>query len=248
MSIAQTQAAQASPRPRRAPALRAHPWFIVTEFVILVAALAMIVIVKGHPGPLPGDVRLTLDWQRLVRPYALPAALLEADSTINWPLPAGIVATVIVVAFALARRWLDIAVALGTMAAATSTNFITSRFVQRPRPDGFGIFVHQQIPNVYSFPSGHVEHTLAFFGIVVFLTFQVRRPAPWLSAALWLVRIYLLAQIVFMPLSRVLLGEHWPSDNLAGLLYGIFWLLAGIQVYYWAVRRWPRLVPPNERT
>jgi hypothetical protein len=30
-------------------------------------------------------------------------------------------------------------------------------------------------------------------------------------------------------------------------LWGGFWLLLGIQVYVWAARRWPRLVPANER-
>src|SRR5439155_15215155 len=42
-------------------------------------------------------------------------------------------------------------------------------------------------------------------------------------------------------------GEHWPSDGLAAVLFGGFWLALGIQVYFWAARRWPRLVPGNER-
>ena len=47
--------------------------------------------------------------------------------------------------------------------------------------------------------------------------------------------------------SRVLEGEHWPSDVLGGLLFGGFWLLVGIQVYLAATARWPHLIPPNER-
>lgn len=246
MSISQTRPVRLGLRSGWAPLLRTHRWFIVAELLILIAALILVVIVKGHPGPLPGDVRLTLDWQRLVRPHRLPTWLLEADSTINWPIPAGIGATIIVAAFALSRRYLDIVVALGTMAAATSTNFLTSRFVQRPRPAGFGIYVHQQIAHVYSFPSGHVEHALAFFGIVIFLTFQVQRLTPRLAVALWLVRLYLLGQIILMPFSRVVEGEHWPSDNLAGLLYGGFWLLVGIHAYRWAAPRWPHLTSLNE--
>jgi membrane-associated phospholipid phosphatase len=64
---------------------------------------------------------------------------------------------------------------------------------------------------------------------------------------LWVVRIILLALIVMQVPAAVLEGEHWPSDGLAGLLWGGFWLLVGIQVYFWAARRWLRLVPANER-
>jgi undecaprenyl-diphosphatase len=246
MSIADTRVAQAGPLARWTPVLRAHVGFVVAELVILVAALALVAVVKAQPGPLPGDVGLTLAWQRLVRPYPWPTALIEADSTINWPLPSAVAIAVTVLVFALWRRWLDIAVTLGTLAAAASTNYLTSLWVQRPRPGGHGIFVNQLISGVYSFPSGHVEHAVAFLGIVLFLTFQVPRAAPRLSLALWPVRLFLLAEIVLMAPSRVLMGEHWPSDAMAGLLYGAFWLLVGVHAYTWAARRWPRLVPSNE--
>jgi predicted membrane channel-forming protein YqfA (hemolysin III family) len=90
-------------------------------------------------------------------------------------------------------------------------------------------------------------YTLAFLGIVLFLIFQVRRSRPWLTPALWVVRIALLALIVIQLPAALLVGEHWPSDGLASLLWGGFWLLAGIQMYRWAARRWPRLLGANER-
>ena len=102
---------------------KARTRFLLVELLILLAALTMVVIVKGNPGPLPGDVWITLAWQEAVRPHYLPTTILETISIINWPLPAGIAATVIVAGFALVRRWLDIVVALATMAAASGTNF-----------------------------------------------------------------------------------------------------------------------------
>jgi hypothetical protein len=69
--------------------------------------------------------------------------------------------------------------------------------------------------------------------------------APWLTVLLWVVRIALLAAIILMLPSRTLEGEHRPSDGSAGLLFGGFWLLL-IQVYYWAARRWPRLLGLGE--
>src|SRR5437588_9483522 len=137
MSIEQAQAPRSGPSVGWAPVLRAHAGFIAAELAILVAALALVAIVKGHPGPLPGDVGLILAWQHLVRPYALPTALIGGIGAINWPLPAGIALAVIVAALALARRWLDIAVALATVIPAAALTYLTRQWVARPRPDGY---------------------------------------------------------------------------------------------------------------
>jgi membrane-associated phospholipid phosphatase len=219
---------------------------IAAELALLIATVVMVVIVKAHPGPLPGDAGLTVWWQHLVRPRPLPRAVLDDISAVNWPIPAAITIAVFAVVFALLRRWLAVLVLLA-MELADLTNFIINEFVRRPRPAGYGVFVDRHITTNYSFPSGHVEHALAILGIVVFLSFQVRRPAPWLNVGLWVVRIGLLAMIVLMSPSRVMQGEHWPSDGLAGLFWGGLWLLIGIQIYTWAAQRWPRLVPLNER-
>jgi membrane-associated phospholipid phosphatase len=218
-----------------------------TLLPLAVAALALAAVVRAHPGPLPGEAGLTLAWQELVRPHPFPTAVIGAVSTFNFPRPARIMIVAVVVVLALSRRWLDIALALGALWAAGKTNHQISQWVQRPRPAGHGIFVNRDISDVYSFPSGHVNHALVFLGLILFLSFQLRRPAPWLLPVLWLVRIVLFAEIVLMAPSRVLEGEHWPSDVAAGLLVGGFWLLVGIQVYTLVTRRWPRLVPSNER-
>jgi undecaprenyl-diphosphatase len=116
------------------------------------------------------------------------------------------------------------------------------QLVGRPRPLAPGLHVDGQ-GGFPSFPSGHVEHALAFYGIVLFLTFQVRHPQLWL----WVARIPLILFIVMLAPSRLVTGEHWPSDILAALTWGAIWLLLAIQVYRWAAPRWPRLVPTNER-
>ena len=246
MAIAQSPSTRSELAARSGAFLARHRMFIAVELVLLIATLALVVIVKGRPGPLPGDVSITLWWQHLARPQQVLKAVLDEVSAINWPMQAAITIGVIVAAFALLRRWLDILVALSVL-LADLTNFIINQIVQRPRPIGHGVLVDRMITGVYSFPSGHVEHALAFLGMVVFLTFQVRRSGPWLTPLLWVVRIALLAEIVLMSPSRVLQGEHWPSDGLAGLLWGGFWLLVGIQVYFWAARRWPRLLGIDER-
>jgi membrane-associated phospholipid phosphatase len=224
-----------------------HTGFLPALLVLLATALALDALVAAHPAPFSGDVGLLLAWQHLILPHPALRSLLIADSTINWPRPAAVMAAAIVAAFALLRRWLDIVVSLATLAAATLTNAGTSLLVRRPRPEGHGIVVHERIATVFSYPSGHVEHAVAFLGIVLFLTWRWPRPSRWAVPLLWLVRACLLSMIVAMPFSRALAGEHWPSDILGGLLYGGFWLLFGIWAYGGAARRWPALLPANER-
>ncbi len=247
MAIAPTSLDLRRPRISPIPVLRMHPAFLVAQLVLLAAALGLTALAKANPGPLPGDVGITLAWQQLVRPHSLPTEAIGAVSTINFPRPARYLTIAVVVALLLCRRWFDVALALTTLGiAGTSTKYV-NLFVERPRPEGHDIFVNRYIADVFSFPSGHVGHALVFMGIVTFFTFRVRNPGPWLTAALWLVRIYLLAQVILMAPSRVLEGEHWPSDVLGGLLFGGFWLLAGIQIYFLVTGRWPQLIPQNER-
>jgi undecaprenyl-diphosphatase len=98
--------------------------------------------------------------------------------------------------------------ALLTSALADASSYITNEIVRRPRPSDHGLHILHVIKNYYSFPSGHVVHAVAFFGFVLFLTWRMRRPA----LPLWPVRAVLIALIVLMGPSRVLEGEHWPSD------------------------------------
>lgn len=221
----------------------ARTTFIVAEVMALATLAILAAIVIAHPAPLPGDLPLTLGVQHLMRPHAWLAAPLNLVSNVNWPLPAGLMAVVFISFLVVRQRWLDAFVALATLAAAAGTNTLINRLVQRPRPDGMGVVVEMRITGSYSFPSGHVEHALAFLGFLLFLTWQVRRPNLWL----WPVRLFLALQIVLMVPARILSGEHWPSDVLAGLLIGGFWLLVAVAVYRWAADRWPALIPPTER-
>ena len=212
---------------------RRHAAFIGGELVALLAALALTVIVKRHPGPLPGDVELALALQHFLLPHHWLASLVDGVSTINWPVPSAIIMLGVVGLLVTLRWWLAAGTALLTSALADASSYLTNEIVRRPRPSDHGLHILRVIKNYYSFPSGHVIHAVAFFGFVLFLTWQTRCPAP----LLWPVRAILIALIVLMGPSRVLEGEHWPSDVLGGLLYGVFWLLLGLHVYSWAKHR-----------
>jgi membrane-associated phospholipid phosphatase len=223
-----------------------HAAYAAMVGAALLGMIALTVAVARDAGPLPGDVGLTVWWQRLILPHPWLSRLLEIDSTVNWPRPAGILVATAIAVFVALSRWLDAALALATVATADATNFLINQIIQRPRPLGYGVYVDRYISGVYSFPSGHVEHAVACFGSVLLLTFQVRRTGTRTLAVLWVVRAGLILGIVLMGPSRVLMGEHWPSDSLAGLFWGGFWLLISIQVYGWIARRWPRLLGVGE--
>jgi undecaprenyl-diphosphatase len=85
----------------------------------------------------------------------------------------------------------------------------------------------------YSFPSGHVMFYLGFFGFIWFLAFTLLKPS--LKRSLLLVFFGIL--IVLIGVSRVYLGEHWPSDVLGSYLLGSLTLAALIQFYLWGKTR-----------
>ncbi len=205
--------------------------------LLLLAGLALTAVVRAHPAPLPGDVGAELAVQRAILPHGLLTALVEGVSTINFPLPSALIVATCVALLLVVRRWLDVLITLLVVALADASSGLVKLLAQRPRPSGSGIVVLQHIKDSFSYPSGHVLHATAAFGILLFLTYQVRRPHWWV----YLVRALLIALIVLMGPSRMLEGEHWLSDVVGGLLFGGLWLLVGIEVYYWARRRFPRL-------
>jgi membrane-associated phospholipid phosphatase len=214
------------------------------QLFTLLAAAVLFLVVWHHRGPLEGEVGVTLDVQHAILHTPL-AGPIELVSTIGWPIPAAITVSLILIVLLVLRRWLDALILIPTSIATSLSNLYTADFVRRPRPHGHGIWIEQHVKNYFSFPSGHVVFVTAIWGFVFFLTFQSRyRDAAWL----WIPRIVALVFIVVMPISRVLEGEHWPTDDLEGFLYGVFWLLLAIQIYWLGAKRFPGLLSKEERT
>src|SRR5919197_1547951 len=159
---------------------RRHAAFAGGELVVLLAALTLAVMVRRHPGPLPGDVGVALALQRFLLPHHWLASLADGVSAINWPVPSAIVVAGVVGLLVTLRRWLAAGTALLTSALADASSYITNEIVRRPRPSDHGLHILHVIKTYYSFPSGHVIHAVAFFGFVLFLTWQTRRPTPLL--------------------------------------------------------------------
>ena len=119
-------------------------------------------------------------------------------------------------------------------------NALVKRLIKRPRPTNELVTVARVI-NEPSFPSGHVMHYINFFGLLSYLL-----ATNWRSGRLRNILIAIcIALIAFVGPSRVYLGAHWPSDVMAGYLYGGLWF-GGIMALYLRVKSW--IHPPKGRT
>ncbi|MHB8688997.1 MAG: phosphatase PAP2 family protein [Candidatus Dormibacteraceae bacterium] len=110
-------------------------------------------------------------------------------------------------------------------AAAGPIYSVVQGIIQRPRPSADLVHVIRHTGS-FSFPSGHV----VFFSWVLVLLIvciamgRLSRPllaVAWIAAAL----VLLVACI-----GRIYLGEHWPSDVIAGLALGLGWTALALSV------------------
>jgi undecaprenyl-diphosphatase len=119
-------------------------------------------------------------------------------------------------------------------------NALVKRLIKRPRPTKKLVTVVRVI-NEPSFPSGHVMHYINFYGLLIYLL-----ATNWRSGRLRNVLITICTLlIVCIGPSRVYLGAHWPSDVMAGYLYGGLWF-AGLMAFYLRIKAW--IHPPKGKT
>ncbi|MGZ8548664.1 MAG: phosphatase PAP2 family protein [Sulfuricurvum sp.] len=94
----------------------------------------------------------------------------------------------------------------------------------RPRPMEALFVLHSP-----SFPSGHSTLAMSFYAVCFYLWW--RRTAGW-NGQFWI----LFAGMSFVALlsgSRIIIGVHYVSDVLAGLLLGSLWFIIAISLYEW---------------
>lgn len=127
-----------------------------------------------------------------------------------------VVLTIIIVALLTKYQYHSEALFLAlTMILAGLSNPILKHIFNRERPDTMRLIDISGL----SFPSGHAMGSTAFFGSICFIALRILKgKSKSFVIALSIIMILLICA------SRIYLGVHYPTDILAGILGGLFFL------------------------
>ena len=100
--------------------------------------------------------------------------------------------------------------------------------IDRPRPPVELVGIVNQHHQNLGFPSGHAFQAVMLFGFLIFFT-SIFIKRKWLSLTIQILLVFL---ILAISISRIYLGEHWPSDVLGSYVIGGFFLSLLIWLYY----------------
>jgi membrane-associated phospholipid phosphatase len=198
-------------------------WGVAFVLASLMTALA------AHGIFVPGDVTFARTIQEA---HALDAlkpvstALYEFGMIPVWPI-----VTLGVALFVSLRGQVLGGAFIVLAASARVIGGVIKELVERPRPtDDYVAYVEGA--NGFSYPSGHVFGTVLLVGFIAYVLIERETSA----ARRWLIGAGAGAIMFLMGLQRVFAGAHWPTDALAGWLWGGLTLFVLIQVYR-AMRR-----------
>ncbi len=116
------------------------------------------------------------------------------------------------------------ALTVGVMAATAVSTAVLKLTVGRARPAWQDA---EHLLSSKSFPSGHASSVAAFAALVCVLVLMLVRRSGVRRAA-YVVAVLI---VVLVCLDRVLLGRHYPSDVVGGVLLGLGMTLLGLAVY-----------------
>lgn len=112
-------------------------------------------------------------------------------------------------------------------------NLLVKTLIKRPRPTEGDLVTVTRVINQPSFPSGHVMHYINLFGMLTYFL-----ATNWRSGRLRNFLIVICVSLItLVGPSRIYLGAHWPSDVMAGYVYGGLWF-GGLMAFYLRVKAW----------
>ena len=191
----------------------------VIVVMLAVAVLALGLLTRAdHVTALDAAIARHFTWPD----GAGPAPLITFMKAISW-IGGGTPRWVLVGLIAAAvRYWGGRRPALAIVAAVLFAN-ITSSLLKaafdRPRPD---LIAHLEHVSSASYPSGHATSAAALY-----LTLALLAPVQWRRAT-WALAVLMIG---LTGLSRIMLGVHWPSDIVGGMLLGAAFALTAA---WWA--------------
>ncbi len=226
MTEAQRVAARTSVSGRRAVS---RGTIFLAFYLWLLSGAIMISLIARFTEFFPGDKTITRNLQSHRNPWL--RRFMLAISEIGFPkLGVPLTFSIAGIFWALRFRLESIFILLAS--SSNILNWIVKRLIKRPRPTSELVTVARVI-NEPSFPSGHVMHYVNFFGLLNYLLVT-----NWRSGRLRNILLSIsTALIVLVGPSRVYLGAHWPSDVMAGYIYGGLWF-GGLMAAYLRIKAW----------
>src|SRR3989441_3144931 len=171
----------------------------------------------------PGDRTITRNLQKQRNP--LIRRIMLAISELGFP-KLSVPLTISMAGIFWALRFRLEAIFILLTSSSNILNWTVKRLIKRPRPTEELVTVTRVI-NEPSFPSGHVMHYINFFGLLDYLL-----ATNWRSGRLRNILIAVCSSLIaLIGPSRVYLGAHWPSDVMAGYIYGGLWFGGLIAIY-----------------
>jgi undecaprenyl-diphosphatase len=155
------------------------------------------------------------DPSRPIGPDWVENSLLDVTA-LGGPTVLGLMVVSVAGFLLLQTRYHSALVVLATAASGEMANMAMKNVFLRPRPT---IVPHLRDVSSTSFPSGHaMESAIIYLTLGAMLMRLAERR---------LTKIYCIGMAVFMTLlvgiSRVYLGVHYPTDVVAGWMFGFFW-------------------------
>ncbi|MBD3884820.1 phosphatase PAP2 family protein [Phormidium tenue FACHB-886] len=197
---------------------------------------AMTLYVKGH-----SDQGLQA-WDAQMLPILAKNLPLSFSRAITWESPGNLLGMIPVVTV-----FIGIMVArsqplfAATMAAAYGLQFalvwIGWGYWQRDRPSLIANGVATS--GLHSFPSGHAVVVITVYGLLVFLWWRASR--SWVEKLVLTLLALLWISLILS--SRLVLGAHWPTDVIVGVIIGVLWLTVVIVALTRAEAIDPKLRP-----
>lgn len=221
------------------------------EAVLWVLGLIVFIIacvtIHLHPQPYPVDLSTTEAVQHANTPTSI-LDVLNFPSLLNNPIPSAVALIIWVVGLLLigliaklrrsaAVLWVLSAVFLAiAVMSSTGLNVLFDEIVGRPRPNPHTepIHLYTTLVPFPTFPSGHTEHDIVYYGFLLYLSFT--KPVREWRYHWWLLpfQLYAVYDIIAIGYSRIYLGDHWLTDVLGGYLEGAVYLFLFIFLYRWA--------------
>lgn len=116
--------------------------------------------------------------------------------------------------------WYGLTVLFGALVLNQAVKYI----YKRVRPEDIEHLIEQ---GGYAFPSGHAMGSMILFGGILFLSIRLLKS----TALKWAIGIISGILILFIGLSRIYLGVHYPSDVIGGFSLGFTWLALSIALF-----------------